>query len=135
MMTALSFMSSWRSKRLSSVVLPLPRKPVEFEPLDWMAVSHWLAYLRSTSGEDLLRVKGILNLRGEQTPVVIHGAGRRRGGGVRGHDAWQVLARTGHRGTGANGHFHSPNRTRRLGMVPDCIVHRCLPGCAQSLGL
>jgi G3E family GTPase len=43
------------------------------EPLDWMAVSHWLAYLRSMRGEDLLRVKGILNLRGEQTPVVIHG--------------------------------------------------------------
>jgi G3E family GTPase len=43
------------------------------EPLDWMAVSHWLAYLRSVRGEDLLRVKGILNLRGEQTPVVIHG--------------------------------------------------------------
>ena len=35
------------------------------EPLDWMAVSHWLAYLRSVRGEDLLRVKGILNLRGE----------------------------------------------------------------------
>jgi G3E family GTPase len=43
------------------------------EPLDWMAVSHWLAYLRSMRGEDLLRVKGILNLRGEQTPVVIQG--------------------------------------------------------------
>jgi G3E family GTPase len=43
------------------------------EPLDWMAVSHWLAHLRSMRGEDLLRVKGILNLRGEPTPVVIHG--------------------------------------------------------------
>jgi G3E family GTPase len=43
------------------------------EPVDWMAVSHWLARLRSTRGEDLLRVKGILNLRGEPTPVVIHG--------------------------------------------------------------
>jgi G3E family GTPase len=43
------------------------------EPLDWMAVSNWLAYLRSARGEDLLRVKGILNLRGEETPVVIHG--------------------------------------------------------------
>jgi G3E family GTPase len=43
------------------------------EPLDWMAVSHWLAHLRSMRGEDLLRVKGILNLREEQTPVVIHG--------------------------------------------------------------
>ncbi len=43
------------------------------EPLDWMAVSNWLAYLRSARGVDLLRVKGILNLRGEETPVVIHG--------------------------------------------------------------
>jgi len=43
------------------------------EPLDWMVVSQWLAYLRNARGEDLLRVKGILNLRGEATPVVIHG--------------------------------------------------------------
>jgi G3E family GTPase len=43
------------------------------EPLDWMAVSHWLAYLRNARGEDLLRVKGILNLCGEPTPVAIHG--------------------------------------------------------------
>ena len=43
------------------------------EPLDWMAVSRWLAYLRSARGEDLLRVKGILNLLGEKTPIVIHG--------------------------------------------------------------
>ena len=43
------------------------------EPLDWMAVSNWLAYLRSARGADLLRVKGILNLHEEETPVVIHG--------------------------------------------------------------
>jgi G3E family GTPase len=43
------------------------------EPLDWMAVSQWLAYLRSARGADLLRVKGILNLRGEPVPIVIHG--------------------------------------------------------------
>ncbi|MCA6116509.1 GTP-binding protein [Bradyrhizobium sp. WSM 1738] len=43
------------------------------EPLDWMAVSRWLAYLRSARGEDLLRVKGILNLLGQQAPIVIHG--------------------------------------------------------------
>ncbi|QIG97566.1 CobW family GTP-binding protein [Bradyrhizobium sp. 6(2017)] len=43
------------------------------EPLDWMAVSQWLAYLRNARGEDLLRVKGILNLHGETTPVAIHG--------------------------------------------------------------
>jgi G3E family GTPase len=43
------------------------------EPLDWMAVSNWLAHLRGARGEDLLRVKGILNLHGEPAPVVIHG--------------------------------------------------------------
>ncbi|MHC2337209.1 CobW family GTP-binding protein [Bradyrhizobium sp. USDA 4454] len=43
------------------------------EPLDWMAVAQWLAYLRHARGEDLLRVKGILNLRDEATPVAIHG--------------------------------------------------------------
>jgi len=43
------------------------------EPLDWNFVSQWLAYLRSARGADLLRVKGILNLRDEQVPVVIHG--------------------------------------------------------------
>ena len=43
------------------------------EPLDWMAVSDWLAYLRNTRGEDLLLVKGILNLSGERTPIAIHG--------------------------------------------------------------
>lgn len=42
-------------------------------PLDWMAVSQWLAYLRNARGEDLLRVKGILNLHGEAAPVAIHG--------------------------------------------------------------
>ncbi|MCA6122462.1 GTP-binding protein [Bradyrhizobium sp. WSM 1704] len=43
------------------------------EPLDWMAVSRWLAHLRHVRGEDLLRVKGILNLRDEAAPVAIHG--------------------------------------------------------------
>ncbi|WFU82759.1 GTP-binding protein [Bradyrhizobium sp. CIAT3101] len=43
------------------------------EPLDWMAVTHWLAHLRSARGADLLRVKGILNLQGEPAPIVIHG--------------------------------------------------------------
>jgi G3E family GTPase len=43
------------------------------EPLDWMAVSQWLAYLRNARGADLLRVKGILNLRDEPVPIVVHG--------------------------------------------------------------
>ncbi|MBR0840197.1 GTP-binding protein [Bradyrhizobium liaoningense] len=43
------------------------------EPLDWMAVTRWLGHLRNARGEDLLRVKGILNLLGEPAPIVIHG--------------------------------------------------------------
>jgi len=43
------------------------------EPLDWMAVNDWLGGLRQSRGEDLLRVKGILNLVGETAPVAIHG--------------------------------------------------------------
>jgi G3E family GTPase len=43
------------------------------EVLSWDAVSHWLAVLRHWRGKDLLRVKGILNLREEGAPVVIHG--------------------------------------------------------------
>lgn len=43
------------------------------DPLDWMAVSQWLGYLRNARGEDLLRVKGILNLQSELAPVAIHG--------------------------------------------------------------
>jgi len=43
------------------------------EPLSWEAVSSWLGRLRQGAGEDLLRVKGILNLIGESAPVAIHG--------------------------------------------------------------
>ena len=43
------------------------------EPLSWDAVSAWLARLRKGAGQDLLRVKGILNLIGENGPVAIHG--------------------------------------------------------------
>ena len=42
-------------------------------PLDWLAVSNWLAALRYHRGESLLRVKGILSLRDEDAPVAIHG--------------------------------------------------------------
>ncbi len=43
------------------------------EPLSWDAVASWLARLRTGAGKDLLRVKGILNLIGESTPVAVHG--------------------------------------------------------------
>jgi G3E family GTPase len=44
------------------------------EPLDWPAIALWLGRLRRGRGEDLLRVKGILNLKDESAgPVVVHG--------------------------------------------------------------
>jgi G3E family GTPase len=43
------------------------------EPLSWDSVTSWLARLRKGAGQDLLRVKGILNLIGEDAPVAIHG--------------------------------------------------------------
>ena len=43
------------------------------QPLSWEALSKWLGRLRHGAGDDLLRVKGILNLIGESAPVVIHG--------------------------------------------------------------
>lgn len=36
-------------------------------------MSRWLAALRHWRGADLLRVKGILNVRGEEAPLVVHG--------------------------------------------------------------
>jgi G3E family GTPase len=43
------------------------------QPLSWQAFSKWLGGLRHGAGDGLLRVKGILNLIGENAPVVIHG--------------------------------------------------------------
>ena len=43
------------------------------EPLDWEPFSLWLGSLASGYGERLLRVKAILNIRGEPGPVAIHG--------------------------------------------------------------
>jgi G3E family GTPase len=42
-------------------------------PLDWLTVMRWLDGLRQNRGENLLRVKGILNLRVETVPIAIHG--------------------------------------------------------------
>lgn len=42
-------------------------------PLDWTAFGMWLTMLLHAHGEDVLRVKGILQIRGVPTPVVIHG--------------------------------------------------------------
>ena len=42
-------------------------------PLDWARFHDWLGWLRLADGERLLRVKGVLNVIGEEGPVVVHG--------------------------------------------------------------
>ena len=42
------------------------------DPLDWQGLAMWLEMLVASSGENLLRVKGILNLKGHDRPVAIH---------------------------------------------------------------
>jgi G3E family GTPase len=41
--------------------------------LDWTAFGIWLTMLLHARGEDILRVKGILDVAESETPVVIHG--------------------------------------------------------------
>jgi G3E family GTPase len=43
------------------------------EPLDWTGFGIWLTMLLHAHGARVLRVKGILNVAGLTTPVVIHG--------------------------------------------------------------
>jgi G3E family GTPase len=43
------------------------------KPLHWQGLATWLSMLIATRGESLLRIKGILNLDGMDTPVAIHG--------------------------------------------------------------
>ncbi len=42
-------------------------------PLTWAQVSEWLRTLNERRGSQLLRVKGILNVQGQDGPVVVHG--------------------------------------------------------------
>lgn len=43
------------------------------QPVDWTAFGIWLSMLLNRHGEKVIRVKGILNLAGEDRPVAIHG--------------------------------------------------------------
>ncbi len=43
------------------------------QPLHWQGVATWLDMLIATRGESLLRIKGILNVVGQDRPVAIHG--------------------------------------------------------------
>jgi G3E family GTPase len=42
-------------------------------PLDWSAFAIWLTMLLHCHGQNILRLKGMLNIAGVSTPVVIHG--------------------------------------------------------------
>jgi G3E family GTPase len=42
-------------------------------PLDPNKVNDWLSYLLQSRGQDILRMKGVLNLRGEERRYVFHG--------------------------------------------------------------
>ena len=42
-------------------------------PIDWIAFGVWLTMLLHAHGENVLRVKGILNVAESQTPVALHG--------------------------------------------------------------
>ena len=46
------------------------------EPLDWNRFNEWLMAVRASWGDKLLRVKGVLNIVGEEQPLVIHGVHR-----------------------------------------------------------
>jgi G3E family GTPase len=43
------------------------------QPLDWTMFGIWLSMLLAARGEDVLRVKGLLNAEGSEGPVVING--------------------------------------------------------------
>ncbi|MFN6277327.1 MAG: CobW family GTP-binding protein, partial [Alphaproteobacteria bacterium] len=43
------------------------------EPLPWEGLASWLEMLAITRGASILRLKAILNLQGEDRPVVLHG--------------------------------------------------------------
>jgi G3E family GTPase len=43
------------------------------EPLHWEGLASWLEMLAITRGASILRMKAILNLQGEDRPVVLHG--------------------------------------------------------------
>jgi G3E family GTPase len=43
------------------------------QPLDWAVFVEWIDMLITGHGENLMRLKGILNVAGEESPIAIHG--------------------------------------------------------------
>jgi G3E family GTPase len=42
------------------------------QPIEWAAMAMWLDVLVATKGDHLLRIKGILNVKGHDRPVAVH---------------------------------------------------------------
>ena len=42
------------------------------EPLEWMSVRRWLESVVSLRGDRVLRIKGLVNVRGEPGPIAVH---------------------------------------------------------------
>jgi G3E family GTPase len=59
--------AGWHDDRIHSFALEAEA------PLIWRLARQWLSDLIGCYGEDLLRVKGLLNVAGANVPVVIHG--------------------------------------------------------------
>lgn len=62
-----AFASHHHDDEISSIGLSDPRQ------LDPKKVNHWLSYLLQSRGADIFRMKGVLNLRGEDRRYVFHG--------------------------------------------------------------
>jgi G3E family GTPase len=43
------------------------------QPIDWTGFALWLSMLLHRHGEDILRVKGLLNVGADEPPLVVHG--------------------------------------------------------------
>jgi len=43
------------------------------KPMEWDVIAGWLGSLAQSRGPDLLRMKGIVNVAGEDTPIAVHG--------------------------------------------------------------
>ena len=56
-----------RHRGIQSFVLSLP------EAIDWTVFGVWLSLLLHVHGAKVLRIKGLLNVEGADTPVVLHG--------------------------------------------------------------
>jgi len=62
-----AFASHHHDEEIGSIGLTDPR------PLDPVRLNDWLSYLLKSRGADILRMKGVINLRGEDRRYVFHG--------------------------------------------------------------